>query len=260
MYFVHSDLVSPNVVFTPQQTTPNILIKGGDSCDRTHLLKTLVYHWSEGCQSEDCSYGPLLKSFDLVFFLNANDLMGHSSVEDAIMEALFNEDPGFTAELLQELFEIDKVLILIDGYDEMQERNRIVEELLNGQLLQKATVVISCGDDHTDIDGHYDFMLIINRGDEEEILTSLSKTWLLTDEQLGNLKENIKQEMNQSTSSKIGCFAAHLTTVHSTNLDSLPIYEEHQLKQESSSASGEYQHLFLVNYAWHFIMEYTSGG
>eukprot|EP00058_Branchiostoma_floridae_P010852 XP_002596340.1 hypothetical protein BRAFLDRAFT_121225 [Branchiostoma floridae] len=116
----------------------HILIWGAAGIGKTTILAKLVTGWTN--ESSEA-----LKKYDLVFEIALRGAKKSKSLVDCIFDQLLPKDVDFTQDDLSEFIkDNDKVLIILDGYDECDvEQLGEIYSLLHYKILQKSTVVVT---------------------------------------------------------------------------------------------------------------------
>eukprot|EP00058_Branchiostoma_floridae_P010853 XP_002596341.1 hypothetical protein BRAFLDRAFT_76141 [Branchiostoma floridae] len=119
----------------------HILIWGAAGIGKTTILAKLVTAWTDGSSEA-------LEKYDLVFEIALREVKKSQSLVDCIFSQLLPYDLGFTQDdLLEFIKDNEKVLIILDGYDEfeVEESHDIysIYNLLNYKILQKSTVIVT---------------------------------------------------------------------------------------------------------------------
>jgi hypothetical protein len=84
-----------------------------------------------------------IHSFGLVILLEAKDLMHNANIVQVIVTKLLGEDSKVPPAVLLRLVAEEKTLIMIDHYDEACRDNILAQELIDGRIHDKATVLVS---------------------------------------------------------------------------------------------------------------------
>ncbi|XP_019640539.1 PREDICTED: NLR family CARD domain-containing protein 4-like [Branchiostoma belcheri] len=117
----------------------HILIWGAAGIGKTTILAKLVTVWAN--ESSEA-----LKKYDLVFELALREVKKSQSLVDCIFDQLLPDDVDFSQDdLLEFIKDNDRVLIILDGYDEFEIDlgSEEIHRLLNYKILQKSTVVVT---------------------------------------------------------------------------------------------------------------------
>ncbi|XP_035685222.1 NLR family CARD domain-containing protein 4-like [Branchiostoma floridae] len=116
----------------------HILIWGAAGIGKTTILAKLVTAWTNGSSVA-------LEKYDLVFEIALREVNKSPSLVNCIFDQLLPKDVDFTQDDLSEFMkDNDKVLLILDGYDECDvEQLGEIYSLLNYKILQKSTVVVT---------------------------------------------------------------------------------------------------------------------
>ncbi|XP_066294786.1 NLR family CARD domain-containing protein 4-like [Branchiostoma lanceolatum] len=142
--FKGQPLQSITDIFDSSEECPDpqhILIWGAAGIGKTTILAKLLMSWTDRTSE-------VLKKYDLVFELALREVKKSQSLVDCIFSQLLPYDVGFTQDDLFEFIkDNDKVLIILDGYDEFEVAEShgtySIYDLLNYKILQKSTVVVT---------------------------------------------------------------------------------------------------------------------
>ncbi|XP_066294781.1 NLR family CARD domain-containing protein 4-like isoform X1 [Branchiostoma lanceolatum] len=133
-------------ILSSREDCPNpkhILIWGAAGIGKTTILAKLLQVWTN--ESSEA-----LKKYDLVFEIALRQVKKSQSLVDCIFDQLLPYDVDFTKDDLSGFIkDNDKVLIILDGYDEFEiEESGEIYSLLNYNILQKSTVVVTTRPTH----------------------------------------------------------------------------------------------------------------
>jgi hypothetical protein len=105
------------------------------------LLRSLALRWATAPTCEESHQ--CLHSFDLLFFVHADDLQDKASIEEALLAC--HGDVAESAEGLRQQLQRSayRVLLLVAGSEENPEKHPLPMELLRGRVLADACVVFA---------------------------------------------------------------------------------------------------------------------
>ncbi|KAM4694227.1 NLR family CARD domain-containing protein 4 [Discoglossus pictus] len=113
------------------------VIEGEAGKGKTTILKRIAVHWA----SEDC---PFLANYKLVFFITLNSVS--EGLYETLCNQLFGDDYKFSKKAFMEKIRKfrDKVLFLLDGYDEFNsQRCPEIEDLIKKNYKYKSMVILT---------------------------------------------------------------------------------------------------------------------
>ncbi|XP_078685977.1 NLR family CARD domain-containing protein 4-like [Branchiostoma floridae x Branchiostoma belcheri] len=119
----------------------HILIWGAAGIGKTTILAKLVTDWTNLKSPSE-----LRKKYDLVFLLALREVMTSQSLVDCIFDQLLPYDVDFSkSDLWEFIHDNDRVLIILDGYDEFDEctSDNDISRLLDYDILQHSTVIVT---------------------------------------------------------------------------------------------------------------------
>ena len=144
VFSCHAPTVESLLVTGVQQTEAssprNILIQGVTGAGKSTLCHTFAYLWAT-----DCARIQKLGSFDLVILVKANLL---TSSDKSIYDYMHREllpDIDNICDAINDL----KLLIIVDGYDEIIGNNKIVVDLLAKHVCPRSTVILTTREGQT---------------------------------------------------------------------------------------------------------------
>ncbi|XP_071944164.1 uncharacterized protein [Antedon mediterranea] len=128
------------------------LIEGEGGIGKTTILRHLSYTWATPSQSNNVFEGKI------VFFLCVRDLQKDDNIFDLIVKQLdmkdFNLDTDLPKDprLIQKFIKKhdDKVVLLLDGLDELRFNNQSVLSLFNKTNLKESTVILTSRQENID--------------------------------------------------------------------------------------------------------------
>ncbi|XP_038045661.1 NACHT, LRR and PYD domains-containing protein 12-like isoform X2 [Patiria miniata] len=105
-----------------------LIFVGEGGVGKSTIFDKIVYDWAEG-ENE------FLKRFDLVFLLKMCALRQESDLVESMLNQLLDKDSGIEKDELEKVIQANpnKVLILLDGFDEMM--TKTLDEALFGSIL-----------------------------------------------------------------------------------------------------------------------------
>jgi hypothetical protein len=128
------------------------VLKGLAGIGKTTLFAKIAYDWS----SKDPS--KMLQKYELVFLLKICYLEQSSNLIDAVFDQLLDEDTDIDKSALDSYIKKNssKVLILLDGFDEMKTTSLVASsfgsilKMLNRKMYRDCTVLVSTRSSHFD--------------------------------------------------------------------------------------------------------------
>ena len=118
-----------------------VVVKGMAGSGKTHIVHRLAYLWAQG---------KLLQQFSLLFLLSLDSTPALQHLNDLsrlIQVYLpFGEENSLLHEIADEVIKMkdNKVLIIVDGWDENIAENCIVSQVVKRVLLSSASLLIMC--------------------------------------------------------------------------------------------------------------------
>ena len=113
------------------------LVEGSPGIGKTTFCLKLAYDWAHGNIPSECFF----PKFEVVFLLKCRDIDG--DIMEAIGEQLLPRDMEKSVEkFLKDIYNQERLLIILDGLDELPEQSRHnVEELLHRRILPRCFVL-----------------------------------------------------------------------------------------------------------------------
>ena len=113
------------------------LVEGSPGMGKTTFCLKLAYDWAHGNIPSECFF----PKFEVVFLLKCRDIDG--DIMEAIGEQLLPRDMEKSVEkFLKDIYNQERLLIILDGLDELPEQSRHnVEELLHRRILPRCFVL-----------------------------------------------------------------------------------------------------------------------
>ena len=115
-----------------------VVVKGMAGSGKTHFVHRLAYLWAQG---------KLLQQFSLLFLLSLDSTPALQHLSRLIQVYLpFGEENSLLHEIADEVIKMkdNKVLIIVDGWDENIAENCIVSQVVKRVLLSSASLLIMC--------------------------------------------------------------------------------------------------------------------
>ena len=150
----NEEAVSANLVLSPRgkkeekKCPTRILIEGHPGAGKTTLCRRMALEWARpNSHGEHCGEN-CVHSFDLLFILHSSHFVDENSITDVITKHLFPKDFKLPSDILDDLLQTKRILVLCDAYDEASTDNVLLDDLIRRQWLSNSTVLITSRFNH----------------------------------------------------------------------------------------------------------------
>ncbi|ELU03668.1 hypothetical protein CAPTEDRAFT_209081 [Capitella teleta] len=146
---------SQDEVFVPhrkQKTRPGmtlepcnpkrILVEGDPGMGKSTLCRNLAFRWAREKCTGECKYTPCVHSWSLVIYLTAANIQGYDDIETAVRAHLL---PRMTIDEVKDALNSNQstVLFIVDSFDEGNNDNPILRDLIKGHVYANATLLLT---------------------------------------------------------------------------------------------------------------------
>ena len=120
-----------------QSNQYSILVEGLPGVGKSVLLKHIAYLWAKG---------ELLTNTDFLFLLHLGDpLVQKVQSLDTLVSLFYHHYKQSLSKVISHMYQNGgkSITILFDGYDEMQQQNKFITDLMHRLILPKCSIVVS---------------------------------------------------------------------------------------------------------------------
>ena len=146
--------VSADRVFSPRgekeekKSPTRILVEGHPGAGKTTLCRRMALEWARpNSHGEHCAEN-CVHSFDLLFLVHSSYFKDENSITDVIAKHLFPKDFKLPSDILADLLQTKRILLLCDAYDEASNDNVLLDDLIRRKWLSNSTVLITSRFNH----------------------------------------------------------------------------------------------------------------
>jgi hypothetical protein len=103
----------------------------------------MTLDWAQFRRNQQCNSSHCIHQFQFLFYLHAENFIDCSSLEDVILKSLLPEDTPLSFEKLRYLLQNEKILMLVDAFDEAKLDHPLLEKLITSKIHRTSSVVIT---------------------------------------------------------------------------------------------------------------------
>ena len=132
-----SDIFSTDPTVGTSVPPRTVLIEGAPGIGKTVLAEEAAYRWANGELLKN-------KKFFLLFYMRDDYIQSVESLSD-LLDKYANQDKEMVSQINQHINRNggEDVVFLLDGYDECPKKIRFLSDLIRGEILPKAMVIVT---------------------------------------------------------------------------------------------------------------------